>query len=428
MKLFILTVILSIVFIFNANSQSIKYFRSYIFDERTFELKPIYRVNDSIVDKIDCFAVTYDNLGRISKMCFMKKGQIAEIDYIGISKIIVEYKGNFENRCYFDIKGNPTLNTLMVHKYSIQKNYKKNQLLVKCFDKNGLLAPDINGISTYLYTLDSRKWILKEQFIDTNGLFFDNESYWHVNNKWTENSNSVTKDMTFHYKSDIKQYNKNRLLRIVRILDKRSLLTLKETTYEIKKDSVKTHITIFSAKYDINGNCIEIKKSFLVGKLLNGESVKSFKYDKFGNIMEIDSKFSDFTHSVNIVTNSGYTSSKTEYDFAGNILKYSMYDSENVLTDSEYGFAVQEFIYDNKNRKIEEKKFDKKGLPVVNQIFLVKRKYDDNNNIIEESYWGANNKLMGNKNNVAIIRSEYDMTGEVKNLKYYDINDNLMFE
>lgn len=149
MKYFI-SILVFILFALECNGQSVKYFRNYIIDERTYTLKMIFPLNLDIVKKTSCYCAKYDKTGRLTSFNFMKNGKAHETS-IGLSKVKIEYQGNIEKISFFNINNKPQYIIPYGHKISIQRDYKKNQLVVKLFDQNDIHSPNYTGISKYIY-------------------------------------------------------------------------------------------------------------------------------------------------------------------------------------------------------------------------------------------------------------------------------------
>ena len=63
--------------------------------------------------------------------------------------------------------------------------------------------------------------------------------------------------------------------------------------------------------------------------------------------------------------------------------------------------------------------FNENGLKNLKK--KVERKYNNRRQIVQETYYGTDGKLIALEHGYAIIESDYDEKGVLKNIKYFDI-------
>lgn len=415
MKYFI-SILVSILLTLECYGQSVKYFRTYILDKRTYELKMIFPLNLEVANKTSCYCAKYDKTGRLTEFYVIKNGKTL-VNSIGATKIKIEYKGNIETRSYFDINNKPDYFIQGVHKLSIQRNYKNNQLAVRLLNQNNIPSPDNNGVSTYIYTLNSRGWIVKEQYQDKNGKFIaKSDSCLNVIYKWTEDKVSYTSDASYQYSKNIRMNDKNRSVRLIKTYNKQLLLPVKEEGFEYERDSIEIVKKTALVKYDLNGSIKEIKKFRSDNNLLDDFYLYFAKYDKYGNIVELQKKQSyTFENSRKVFLRNGdYILTKVNYNSKGSAAKFIYCNVNGELIDLGKGYSIHECIYDSLDRTIEE------------------RYYDNQNNLIDANAeivkWNdATKKYNISTKKTAIIKNEYE-GGKIVKTYYYNAKNELISE
>lgn len=163
------------------------------------------------------------------------------------------------------------------------------------------------------------------------------------------------------------------------------------------------------------------------GKLIPDGSEVTKYYDEMGNLIEdINKRFwSEIQKTIVYTRKYYYTSNKLDssvlYDSAKSILKLVYeYDSTGILRDAaeilpngNISFKTKYFYNERKN-KIREQLFNADGVLFTEKNF----KYDNNNNLIEESGKDKGNPRYKwvykyDKNNFLIERKDYDGTGSL---------------
>ena len=112
----------------------------------------------------------------------------------------------------------------------------------------------------------------------------------------------------------------------------------------------------------------------------------------------------------------------------GNRLKESYFGADDKLINEKNKVAVRQFKYDLQNRKTEETLYDHNYQLISNDACIIKWKYDENDNIIEESHFGIDQKLKESKNGTAIIRWKYDPEGNLIKTLCFNSHEELISE
>ena len=166
----------------------------------------------------------------------------------------------------------------------------------------------------------------------------------------------------------------------------------------------KDGISYFTIDYDSHGNKSKINYFDADGKLhllANGYASIHYKYDDVTNLL-VSEGYLDTKNDLIIET-------KYEYDNRGNIVKLYSIDKEGRLLPNT---AVLLYEYNNLNQEIsvahfdiDNKKINAPGYKYHRITFV----YDKYGNIIEESFWGTNNKPAKDKDNTHKRIKKYDL-------------------
>jgi len=427
--------ICSISCLFSQNSS--KYFRKFTVDSRFCQIEFKYPVEKVLSDKISCYGVSYDDKGRIQTVAFLDRGKPA-IDSDGYSKSFIEYSDSTEKRTFLNKFDKPTVNRDGIYSYSLKLNKTNHPVLLINYDQSGEISKDKNGVSIYQYTLDQQNRVVKIHFLnkesdsiaDLNGCFY-------MTYDWKEDKSSYIFEKSYFDKSGRLIENSNGIAVSHSNYDKINKELIGQCYYGSNrkmKESKQLKAAKIISKYDSNGYETERKLYGADGKLK--ESNQGFskirqKYNAFGKVTE--QRFYGNDENLIDKRNEGYAKDwfsiiKYEYDESGNNSKISYYGYDETLKYNNKGVAIKVYKYDDKNRKSEELLYDVHNQLLVNGNCIVKWKYDEFDNLVEESHWGADNQLKESKNRIAIIRWLYNAEGNVKNTRYFDSKESLISE
>jgi hypothetical protein len=292
---------------------------------------------------------------------------------------------------------------------------------------------DKDSVAQYNFELDKNGYIVRETFLNRNFERISNGyGLYYITFKRERDNTANYVEMCFYDKNE-KLFDNGAGYAISRSkYDKLTDNFLEGTYYGLNREIKKTRENAAQkrCKYNKIGCCVEFAYYGIDGKLTNSKdsfSIARQEFDKLGRITEqrsygTDQKLCELKWSESAI-------SKYQYNSKGNISKISYFGKDGFLKNSKMGAAICTNRYDSKNRRIEETLYDVNNKLIMSDSGCETRwKYDDKDNIIEESHWGANGQLKEDKNKYAIIRWEYDSMGEVKKIRYYDSHENLLSE
>ncbi len=321
-----------------------------------------------------------------------------------------------------------------------QKYYKSIK-----FDKNHQIIGE-NELkkdsltNQYFYKLDFNKdkKVVKIQYFQ-KGLLSDN-SYFGENvakveikydakiQKWSffDNLKKRTSDKNGFYLW-IFEFEKNNNLISKKYIDK---------TQKIREETTFGDYNIRN-KFDEKGKVVEtnyLDEFENVIELEEGFSTVCYKYDDFGNEIEVNYRRIDGKLATNREFN--YATVKYKYDEKFDVTEIAHFDeTENPTENIAFGYSKVVYQYDNKRNLIEERYFNSQNQPDDDKkgISAYIYKYDKFNRKIEESYFDKLNNLtemsvfLGDLS-YSTVKYEYNEKGEIEKEFYFDKNGKLVKE
>lgn len=180
--------------------------------------------------------------------------------------------------------------------------------------------------------------------------------------------------------------------------------------------------------YDQDHNLIEERFYGLDRKLKanaeTGSAINRYKYNEAGDVLEAGFFGADEKPKDSIPENAAMV--KYKYDENGICAEKSYYDKTGELKKGKAGAAFELILLNHKDLTVERRYLDEKGRPVPSSKPAVKaaklvQKFDNNANIIEEWYYGANDKPF------AGYKAKYDGRGNLTEITFY-AGDNKIFQ
>jgi hypothetical protein len=429
-----LCIALSLGIFSNISAQNqTKYFRELYIENKRSELKGRLLVDKSLAKYINCYKVKYDNIGRMISIEYLVRGKLSDNSVLKSSQIRFEYKQNTEKRRFLDKLGNPMMNRDGVYCTLFTKNNKNWPLYFVNLNRNDSLMLDKNSVAQYKFELDKNGYIVRETYLNRNlDRISDSHGFYYITYKRKADDIANYLELSFYDKNDKLIEGKGGFAISYSKYDKLTNKFLEGKYYgsdrKIKK--AKDSGALVRYKYNKIGCCIEQAYFGIDGKLTNttdSVSIVQQKFDKLGRIIEF--RFYGTDQKLLEVKSYGYAMAGYQYDSSGNVSKLSYYNKDGHLKNSKKETAIYIYKYDTKNRKTDETRYDWNNKLIESDSGCkTKWKYDDDDNIIEESHWGPDNELKEDKNKYAIIRWEYDSKGDITKTKHYDSHENLLSE
>ena len=152
-----------------------------------------------------------------------------------------------------------------------------------------------------------------------------------------------------------------------------------------------------------------------------------YDYDEMGNESVIS--YLGLDGNITARNDRGVAEVRTEYDFAGNVIRQCYLNIEDGETEAvirrDIGYASFESIYENGNC-VETRYFDIDGeltLCTDGGYAIIKKRYNDEGNCISERYYGQENQpIISTKYDCAGVNYYYNERGELTDREYIGLN------
>jgi hypothetical protein len=154
-----------------------------------------------------------------------------------------------------------------------------------------------------------------------------------------------------------------------------------------------------------------------------GIAIYEYKYDDKGNRIEIN-HYDEFKElfKINFI---GPAVIQFEYDEKNRVNKVRFLDTERKLT-SATGFAIRTYKYNDKNQIIEESKFDEENKPLDFMAPVTRYKYDEKGRVVEKIFlkidYTPAYRLMDAEDADDFHRMAFDYIGGEARAKFYRID------
>lgn len=422
----------------NGNQTLAKYFTNTgepaLYYGRYCEIKYIYDNFNRLVEQTTYDVngePTLDETGVASyKFSYNRNGALTKIEYFDTqSKAVlssnryagfeIEYDeiGNRKTFRYIDTAGNPCMSTEGYASESYRYDEKTNfRIETTEYDASGKILwiyrskYDDRGNITENYAIDS-KGTLKPGFV--------------VKKSEYNNDNKEVKSVAYDLKGNLINFNDVDYAQMIYKYDERGNCI--ETSYWDKYgkpavDEQKTHIRI--RNFDELNRVIYEKNLNMSGNPVSGTDVNpegKVKYDRFGNMIEI-SCYDGYGKPR--LSSDGFHVQKGEYNDRNQLVSSQYYDlSGNLVESKSNGYAKINYTYDDKGNNTETKVYDKNNKCTK----IEKYKYNERNNLIEQSIHDGAGKLSDKAYGLARVVIEYDKEGVAPTIrKFYYANGSLV--
>jgi len=296
------------------------------------------------------FPVETDSLeiGNFYRMTYDKQNRLIKIEYFKRFKSAL----------------NPLLNVAV-----IKIIYGTDNEVWKFYDASS--EPVVNSLVAYAYKIhrDFKDGFIKISYLDQNDKLIQNNQNVTWNILILDSKRLAVKSFFFNSEGDT--------------------ISNSAGEYELRYEYDEYGNNIKISNYDNNGDLLEVKKI--------GAAINMRLYDKYGS--PIEDKYYDRNNELINSSQWKYPRVCADYDKYGNRIKLSNFDNNNTLR--------YELYYDIYGNLLETRAYDENGKLNIDpnmECAILRRKYDDKDNLIELSKYGIDGKLKGNDSGVAIGR------------------------
>lgn len=396
-----------------------------------FDWKARYQVSNEIAKITRVYKVDFDSLNRISTISYFDKGKLTTKDFDNVSITRFEYGANYQKRSYYDKQNKPVKNHAGVYATVIYS--ENNCLTINNLDEANRLIPDNDSAYILKWEIDAQGRVTKETYYD-------------------QHKNQIQDKNGFYYTTFTTKYYKDFQITEKRYFDANGKPIANKYGYAASITKIrKDNEDFLESKYLDTDNQLKIVKKFYCAQIKcilneNGDPIEIKYYDDKSQLFSDKNKVAieqrtyykngllkncKFFNNLQMPIENPilkYASLNLEYDSRGNTIKETYSDMNNELVKN-LQYAVRVIKYDQLNRKTESLMYNADNMLIKSEDGCIQKwKYDDNDNIVEESHWDENCQLKENKRGNAIIRWEYDANGNVIKTKYYNSKEILVSE
>ncbi len=301
--------------------------------------------------------------------------------------------------------------------YAIKKEYYDNNgniISVRYYDENNKLCMTKKGYAIMNRVYDSYGNCIETSFYDNNKNPGNEAGLYKT--VYSRNKNGFVESISSYDKTE-SPISIDGIGKVEFVYDDKG--QIKEIHYydidftSRKRDFKKSGFLVY--EYDVVGNVI--KENFFDGTG-NLYFSKIINYDTFGHkigvsIYDVDSK--------PFISNEGFAVSEHKYDEFGYCTASFYYSDfeKTKLCDTTFGYAYIEYEYDNKGNEIYQKRYNSMKEP-ASPYCTQKKEYNDNNNLIQISFFDKEDKLTKGRLGFAKGCFEYNNQGKVIKEEFFD--------
>lgn len=320
-------------------------------------------------------------------------------------------------------------------------------------------SKDNNGVNTYAYEYDKRGNLIKVScFDENNNLILNNEKFSVMTRVYDDNGNK-TEEAYFDIKNEPCLYY-NRIHKIMLTYDKNGNL-ISERYYDLKSLAPNfDDVAGYDYVRDERGNRLEVTPIGIDGKLKKGSFVSKRKFDKFDNEIELavfnakgqpvvnEMKYHRHVYkynSRNQPTEATFYGKKgelvrygddkyaihlQEYDIKGNLSRCTYLDTNKKPVACKEGYHTSIHEYDAQGRVIRQLYYGVDGKPTNPKMMVPEGicRYDKWGNMIYVAALdGEGNLIVNPKTGWSIMRTEYNLRGEVLMKSWFSEQDKPIF-
>ncbi|MGL5273801.1 MAG: hypothetical protein ACRC8J_10035, partial [Phocaeicola sp.] len=342
---------------------------------------------------------TRDSKGRIIEEVYLgKDGKTKTTNWgLGMKRFFYDERDNFVRSEYYTADGKPALDQV-----------DGTNVMIKEYDSYG------NVIAEYYQDHDGNMMLPKKHLIAGNLSLYDNKGFLvqvtalGVDKQpcYTQSGYAIQKVENNEFGHVIKQS-------FFDIDNNPCYSTGGYAYYEQVTNKLGQTLSIWY--YDIEGKLIENT---------DGRAGANAEYDDFGNLIKIVNYGID---KKPIENSDGVYGYEWEFNELGLLTKTKNLGKDLNYSTDKYGAIIIAREYDKAGNAIREHNEAPDGkLLLKNTQYSAKiSKYNENGNLIEESFLNDKNEPCKGPNGFAKLKFEYDANGFLSSIKYYDLSNSL---
>lgn len=401
---------------YNCNAMVMKYANGEMVSNGLLGLdgKPIYMKGDRYSYHVD----SYDKYGFVNKIQYYDvEGNPAQSNGSHKIEVVNDSKGNPLEVWFYDVEGNLVLNAGQAAGYRAAYDSLGNQTSIMYYGMDRKPAVLNNGASGELCEYDMFGRETSRTFLNTDSLPCYNNQNHVASSKYEYDPSGNLLSISFYTPNGDSLSLSNENVAGWRMkYDDMGNETEREFFDEKGKPcSIKYGYARCTHTYDENGNLKTERYYDANGKLVP-DAGSNYRYDRNGNKLE------EYPVGPDEKIRKGKLVLRAKYDDCDNRTEEAVYLDGQPATNS-LNWHRHVMKYDDKNQLIEESYYDAKGDPaaVEGKASTVRYEYDAFGNKTKFSYFDAEDKPSTCENGFAVMVREYDVFGNVIQELNYDV-------
>ncbi len=362
---------------------------------------------------------TYDKKGNLTSCCYYNASlQKVEAEDSGISSFsyIYDADNNKISESYYGTDGALKENKLTSSEI-VELAYDELQRLIVIAHKNAQGKPctSIHGYSHKTIQYNTHGEIIRESYFGSNGeLILNKDGYAIKTSDYDSNGNILWS----------KYYDINR--KLINLPKGYCRITYHSNDSIIEPPDISGY-SICVCFFDSNNNCVKEEFQDSEGNICEHLRLRYaqviYTYDANGNELS-ETFYNKDGHPT--MSQHNYAKKFNIYDAAGKILRTEYRDTaEKLCNISISGYSIVVYSYDERGNVISKQFFDKYThacMSISDKYANISMQYNNNNALVEETYYDTNEQLTLCKGHYARLCIKYDDKGNKISSTYYNEN------
>jgi hypothetical protein len=409
-----------------------------------------FPVDAALQSKANCYRMTYDENGVLTKIEYLKAGRLAYDPRYNTAMIVIEHEDGFEKRSFMNIWGRPQRCDAGYFSCRIKFDLAKHTGVIYTYDEFGDRAEDKDGAAERRFVLDKNGDILKALPFDANGeRKMAAVGKYEVRNKanakhqliesgiYTETGEAIASADDGALRRTT--YDPNGMPTEIRIfgpdeqLAGNQNIAITQYTWSLTGQQLARRVLDHHTKLlrliewtlDEFGNITEWRNFGPDGRLIGpGVAITKFTYDPFNN----ETSAANFDSSGKpVIDANGLAETRFGYDVKGHLIEIRHFGYDHKLTiDSEGNYAIEKLVRDGNEDMVEEQFLNsQEKLTLCRGGYAIRRNtWDAMHDQLSQSFFGVDTLLIDiPPYGIARGEWEYDETGIETGEDYYNTKD-----
>jgi len=280
-----------------------------------------------------------------------------------VAQLLIEHFETYEKRTYLDVNGTPVMDGHGVYSISLLFNEDNHPVSRLNYGDFGEFIEDNYGVAQYSWTLDDEGRRIKTVFYNlVGGRVTIEEEGFETQFKYDESGNMIERSC-FDSEGKLREDNNGVAILRQKFDDKGNIIEIRHFDAMDKLKEMGNGIAVIRQKFDGDGNVVEVRYLGKNGKLNEnnmGVAIMRNKFDAYGNILERG--YYDLSDKLTEGKFFGFATRQWEYDEEGRVLETRFLDTDGNLRNTiNEEAAILRMKYDEEGNLEKVLHFDKEG-------------------------------------------------------------------